>query len=50
MWADQWLEVDRCSSVDGLESQHHRLELGCGLQQEARGGLDAFPLKKQLRW
>ena len=30
MWSDQCLEVDGCSSVDGLESQQHRLEPRAG--------------------
>ena len=30
MWADQGLEVDRCSSVDGLEDQNHCLESDAG--------------------
>ena len=30
MWYDQCLEVDGCSSVDGLEGQHHRLESDAG--------------------
>ena len=27
MWSDQRLEVDGYRSVEGLEGQHHRLEL-----------------------
>ena len=30
VWSPQCLEVDRCSSVDSLEGQHHRLELDVG--------------------
>ena len=30
VWSDQCLEVDGCSSIDGLEGQHHRLELDAG--------------------
>lgn len=26
MWSDRRLDVDGCSSIDGLELQHHRLE------------------------
>ena len=30
MWSDQGLEVDGCSSVDGLEGQHHHAESDAG--------------------
>ena len=30
VWPDQCLVLDGCSSVDGLESQHHRLESDAG--------------------
>ena len=30
MWFDQCLEVDGCSSIDGLEVQHHLLESTAG--------------------
>ena len=30
MWSDQCLEVDGCSSVDGLEGQHYHLESNAG--------------------
>ena len=30
VWSDQCLEVDGCSSVDGLEGQHHHLDLDAG--------------------
>ena len=31
MWSDQCLEADGCSSIDGLEGQHHCFEsdVGC---------------------
>ena len=30
MWSDQCLEVDGCSSFDGLEGQHHHFESDVG--------------------
>ena len=34
MWSDQCLEVDGCSSVDGLEGQRHHLELDAGYNRK----------------
>ena len=31
VWSDQCLEVDGCSSIDGLEGQHHCLESDAGI-------------------
>ena len=31
---DQFLEVDRCSSFDGLEGHHHHLELDAGWKRK----------------
>ena len=34
MWSDQCLAVDRCSSVDILEDQNHRLESNAGCNRK----------------
>ena len=35
MWSDQCLEVERCSSTDVLEGQHHRLELDASCNRKS---------------
>ena len=35
LWFDKCLEVDRCSSVDGLEGRHHCLELDAGRNRKS---------------